>query len=256
MRLKPIWQSLLGGIVFYTIIPIPSDWELEIKRIARWAPLLGLVIGVILNIADYLFWQINLPIWTRTVLILAIWLSITGGLHLDGAMDTADGLGVLDPEKRITVMQDSRSGAFGVMAAIFILLLKLTTLVELDSYRGWVLITAPVWGRWAQVLAIAYYPYLKPEGKGAFHKDNLVWPGDGFLGLLILILLHGGWIILTPDPWWWGIILMLLGFTSSLSSIFWFYRQLKGFTGDTYGAVVEWTEVIYLCLVIILIFPI
>lgn len=244
-------QSFLGGIVFYTIFPLPKNWPLEIERIARWAPIIGLMIGGLLYIADFSLLQLNLPLLTRTAVIVGLWIVFSGGLHLDGVMDTADGLAVLDREKRLQVMQDSRSGAFAIMAAIILLLLKYSALIDLDSDRWLGLIFAPGWGRWAQVWAISHYPYLKPEGKGAFHKNNIQLPQDWLIGLIVLISLSA--ILATLGQWLLGIGVIFIGIITCLGTNFWFYRQLDGFTGDTYGAVVEWTESIFLCLLIILI---
>lgn len=250
--MKKIWQSFLGAIVFYTIIPLPVSWGLEIGRIARWTPIIGLMIGGMLNLIDFGLIQLNMPILTRTGLILALWVAITGGLHLDGAMDTADGLGVTDSNRRLEVMQDSRVGAFGAIAAIFLLLLKFTTLVELDSNRFWGLILAPIWGRWGQVWAIVLYPYLKPTGKGAFHKENIQLPQDLLIGLLTLLSMIIVIIYLEPEQWWRGVAMMLSGLMVIFVTNFWFNNQLGGFTGDSYGAVVEWIETLFLCSLIII----
>ena len=250
--IKKTLQSLLGAVVFYTIIPLPLTWGLELQRIARWASVIGLGIGVILALIDWLLTQLNLPILTRTALILALWVAITGGLHLDGVMDTADGLGVTDSNRRLEVMQDSRVGAFGVIAAIFLLLLKFTTLVELGEYRSLGLIFAPIWGRWGQVWAIALYPYLKPTGKGAFHKQAIQLPQDLLSGMICLLSIITLEIFFQPEQWWLGIAMILSGLVVTFATNFWFYRQLGGFTGDSYGAVVEWIEALFLCCLIIL----
>ncbi|NEO25912.1 MAG: adenosylcobinamide-GDP ribazoletransferase, partial [Kamptonema sp. SIO4C4] len=169
---------------------------------------------------------------------------ITGGLHLDGAMDTADGLAVFDPQRRLTVMQDSVTGAFGAMTAGIILLLKVAALSELS--HSWGLLYALGWGRWGQVMAIALYPYLKPQGKGAFHKQNLRCPQDILLGLVCLLTVAGLHFGFNPTQWQLPVLASLIGCFLSLSLGFWFYRRLGGHTGDTYGAVVEWTEALIL----------
>jgi adenosylcobinamide-GDP ribazoletransferase len=155
-------------------------------------------------------------------------------------MDTADGLAVQDPQRRLAVMADSRSGAFGVMVAIAILLLKITALAALPPDRWFALVMAAGWGRWGQQWAIARYPYLKPEGKGAFHQQAIrsvrdTLPGAGLL--LSLSLLSLVWLpaSIALGAAIWGIV---LGMTVPA----WFAHQLGGHTGDTYGAVVEWVE--------------
>ncbi|NJN21573.1 MAG: hypothetical protein HC812_10830 [Leptolyngbya sp. RL_3_1] len=111
-------KQLAAAVVFYTCLPLPHHWPFDFRGIARYAPWVGLLLGLLLGGGDWVLRGLGLPIGTRSALIVAAWVGLTGGLHLDGAMDTADGLAVMDPEQRLGVMADSRSGAFGVMAAI------------------------------------------------------------------------------------------------------------------------------------------
>ena len=168
----------LGAIAFYTSLPITGlpiakNWTLEFQRIARFAPLVGLLIGGLLAIGDRALALLDMPILTRSGLIVLGWIGLTGGLHLDGAIDAADGLAVLNPKRRLEVMADSRTGAFGVMAAVALIGLKTIALSDLATGRWLALITVAGWGRWGQVTAIAHYPYLKPAGKSAFHKQSM-----------------------------------------------------------------------------------
>jgi adenosylcobinamide-GDP ribazoletransferase len=136
------------------------------------------------------------------------------------------------------------------MAAIAVLGLKVVALLDLDTLRGIGLIMAAGWGRWGQVVAIARYPYLKPEGKGAFHKAHAHPATDWLLG--IAALLCSGIIIIfcQPERWWLVLGTMVGGCAIALLTGAWFNRQLGGHTGDTYGAIVEWTEVLLLCLMV------
>lgn len=240
-------QSFLGAVSFYTIVPLPTDWQPNYLRIARWSSLIGILLGGFLGSIDIILAQLDLPNLTRSGLIVAVWLFLTGGLHLDGVMDTADGLAVTDPKRRIEVMQDSHSGAFGVMAAVIVLLLKTLALSDLESERYFVLMAAAGWGRWGQTLAIAIYPYLKPTGKGAFHKQNIRLPQDVLFGLFSLLGLNISYLFFEPQGWKISLLMIVLGLIIAYLTGYWFERHLGGHTGDTYGAVVEWTEVIYMC---------
>lgn len=242
------WSPLLGAVTFYTTIPLPGDWRLEFRGIARWAPVIGLLIGVILRLTDVGLQQLGVPILTRSAGIVAIWIALTGGLHLDGAMDTADGLAVQDPQRRLEVMTDSATGAFGAMVAVAILLLKTAALTEIEVDRGLALMAAAGWGRWGQVVAIAFYPYLKPTGKGAFHKEAIRIPQDIVLGLVLLLGLCGMPWFLDKSSGWVTLVMAVGGIAIALLTGAWFHKQLGGHTGDTYGAVVEWTEALFLCL--------
>jgi adenosylcobinamide-GDP ribazoletransferase len=237
-----------GALVFYTRLPLPRWWQPSFDGIAAFAPIVGLGIGGCLAWGDWGLQHLGMPTLTRSALLVAFWVWLTAGLHLDGAMDTADGLAVPDGQRRLAVMADSRTGAFGAMVAVVILGLKTAALTDIAAGRSIVLLLVPGLGRWGQVLAIARYPYLKATGKGAFHKTSLRLPLDVLLGLVVIVLVSGGW-------GWWHPEQRLLIASTSISGLllatmtgWWFNHRLAGHTGDTYGAVVEWTETLSLCL--------
>lgn len=255
-------KGLVGALVFYTRLPVAAQIPYEIDRIGRFAPVVGLLLGICLVIGDWGLVWLGLGSFSRAVLLVCLWCLLTGGLHLDGVMDTADGLAVQNPQLRLQVMQDSQTGAFGVMAGGLLLLLKVAFLTDLEhsqaliyssgiySPRFWALLLAPVWGRWGQVLAIAFYPYLRPTGKGAFLKAEMQLPIDFLWGAGCLILLTG-LQIWKMGNWWFTLGSFLGGGTIAWGVGYWFHRRLGGHTGDSYGAVVEWTEAAFLGLVLV-----
>ncbi|MEO0824096.1 MAG: adenosylcobinamide-GDP ribazoletransferase [Cyanobacteria bacterium J06635_15] len=247
-----IQGRLTGAIAFYTILPIPESWPLAFDRIASFAPLVGVMLGVSLGALDWGLGALGMPLLTRSVLVVLVGIALTGGLHLDGAMDSADGLAVLDPERRLTVMADSATGAFGAMAAIAILGLKIAALSELNGGRWVTLMAIAGWGRWGQVVAIARYPYLKAEGKGAFHKAAIRPGQDWIPGVLLLGGVSALAWVCNPDAGGMALGMGIGGAAIALSSAAWFNDKLGGHTGDTYGAVVEWTEALLLALLTML----
>jgi adenosylcobinamide-GDP ribazoletransferase len=252
--IKAILRQLGGALVFYTIIPLPPTWPLDFNRIARWAPWIGLLIGVLLAGINVLLLQLPLSGFVRGVLVVAAWIFATGGMHLDGVMDTADGLAVPDPERRLAVMSDSRTGAYGVMAGIVLVLLKVGSIAQLTSPRAClVLMLVPVWGRWAQFMAIALYPYLKADGKGAFHRRSLKLPQDLWPSFVLLAGIGIIAVATEPHQWLNHLGSFALGLSLSWGIGAWFYKRLKGMTGDSYGAIVEWTEAATICCLNVLI---
>ncbi|NET73334.1 MAG: adenosylcobinamide-GDP ribazoletransferase [Sphaerospermopsis sp. SIO1G2] len=254
-----LWQfcqqqflQIVAAIIFYTSIPFPFISGLDFQKVAFFAPSIGLIIGAILGLLDIATSYVGIPVLTRTVLVVITWIGITGGLHLDGAMDTADGLAVGDPEKRLQVMTDSATGAFGAMVAIAILLLKTATLSDISTNRCLLLMAACGWGRWGQQVAIYNYIYLKPTGKGAFHKQAIqsytdLLPSWFLLSSLSILI----WII-NPQDLLLSIVMVIAGSAIALLVPAWFNYKLGGHTGDTYGAVVEWSEALFLCVMTIL----
>lgn len=254
-QLKKFWwfwqqqiSTLTAAIAFYTCVPVPTSWTLEFRGIARLAPVVGIMIGGLLGVFDWVLAALSIPILTRSALVVLVWLAITGGLHLDGAMDTADGLATPEAQRRLQVMSDSVTGAFGAMAAVAIVVLKIVALSDLDSHRFLALMAATGWGRWGQLVAIARYRYLKPTGKGAMHQDTINSPVALIPSLVVLLLLGGISYWLSSADWLFALGTIFWGSAIAIFSGAWLNYKLGGHTGDTYGAIVEWTEALLLCI--------
>ncbi|MEL6815317.1 MAG: adenosylcobinamide-GDP ribazoletransferase [Cyanobacteria bacterium J06598_3] len=244
---KNAWASWWGALMFYTCLPIPQAYGVEFRWISQWVPWVGVVVGGLMALVDWSLWVVHMPVLVRSTLVITFGIALTGGLHLDGVMDTADGLAVPDASKRLEVMADSHMGAFGGIAAVVLIALKVTALAAISEHRLFVLIAVAVCGRWGQQWAIAAYPYLKKEGKGAFHKAALPSRVHALPSLVIMALLGEavsalGWVPL--DLVWRS---LFVGVGLALITSAYFNHKLGGHTGDTYGAVVEWSEALLLC---------
>jgi adenosylcobinamide-GDP ribazoletransferase len=237
--------KLRTALGFYTCLPVLSHTEsLDFQGIALYAPWIGLLLGLIfISIDGGLAWLSPQGFAVRSLVLMLSSLWLTGGLHLDGAIDTGDGLAVSAPERRLEVMADSRTGAFGVMTLVCILLIKLvawTELLHLPALRKiWLMVNIPVWARWGQLHAIGTFPYLKAEGKGKIHASTID-QGQVWLTATILIGLNLGISYLVHDGQM-GLFLNFMGLLPLALST-WLYHKLGGHTGDTYGAIVEWSE--------------
>ncbi|WP_256865180.1 adenosylcobinamide-GDP ribazoletransferase [Paenibacillus sp. 32352] len=247
---------------FLTRLPVPVTLEYNdalFRRSVVFYPLVGAVMGLLLGAAGWLL-QGWLPPGVTSVLLLALWVAMTGGLHLDGLMDTADGIfSYRSREKMLEIMKDSRVGAMGVIACVLVLLCKWTLLQQWLplSWTGslFVLPLAALWSRWYMVVAIAFWPYARQEETG----HNRI--GAFFRGLQAKhVILHTGLALLLTCclVWMMGESLLssaliigaaALGCLAAGVSISVFIsRKLGGLTGDTYGAINELLEVFLLLL--------
>lgn len=237
------------AVGFLTVAPVPSRAWKESPTFGRsfaWFPLVGAALGCVLAAAA-LGLATFLPAPVVAALLVALGILLTGGLHLDGLMDACDGLFCARPPgERLEIMRDSRVGAFGVLGAVCLLLVKYATLSSLvGGGRGPLLaglILAPGLGRWAMVAAAVCFPYGRPGEtlgsvfRGAAGPRQLVAATASVLLLVILVYLWpGGWV------GFYGVLLVGGGLLTYGLARFALLR-LPGLTGDVYGAIGEVVE--------------
>jgi adenosylcobinamide-GDP ribazoletransferase len=176
-----------------------------------------------------------LPAGPIAALIIAAAAMITGGLHLDGLMDTADGLAGRTAEQRLAIMRDSHVGAFGVIAAGVVVLGQFACLSELSGRDRLVaLVLAFTLSRWAMLVALTLFPAATVSGLGAVFQSG-AGKASGTAGTLLMlpfVLIAG----LTGVVALGVAAIVLFGSGGMLT------RRLGGLTGDTYGAIAVLTE--------------
>ena len=244
--------------MFYTILP---QWPLikpKFKRIARFAPLIGLCIGFLQSFFWLSLKYFNWPDISAALIVIAISISVTGGLHIDGLMDTADGIGA-GPAKRIEAMKDSRVGAIGVQSLVIILILQLAAIIKLDVYAPFAFPLAAFWGRLSQLFAIENYEYIFKKESSSVHQKY--WKGI-FIEIIpsLIIICTGIIFFLFFTNLNLSNILVLLyfilsGLISSILIPYFINKSLGGHSGDSYGAGLVITETTNLLLLSIILVP-
>ena len=232
-------RSFLIALQFLTIFPVKIKSEIKNEELGLslfYFPLVGLVIGLVLSSSATLF--SFLPVLVKGVLILIVSVIITGGIHLDGFVDTCDGFyGNKPKEKILEIMRDSRIGAMGAMGLILLLLFKFSLIVNLSSVILWkALIEMAVFSRWSQVLACKITSCARQEGKAKYFIEysdkKILILGGVFTVALFLLMARLN-----------GIFLFVFPFLCVLLFIQYIKRRIGGMTGDTIGAISEIAEV-------------
>ena len=236
-------NSFLVGLQFLTRIRIVRQtvWTAEdFGRSTRFFPLVGLVLGICYALAAWTLISVLGMRALTAALLLILPLFLTGGLHADGFMDTADGVfSGRERERKLEIMKDSRVGSFGVVAFVLLMFLQFALLLDMSPpLLVSVFFVMPIIGRMAMVLAVSCFPYARADGMGKTFADMadrrtvaiaavttsvLVIP-IGLLATLALVI---------------GIIFALL-FCRQMTAI------LGGVTGDVYGAATVLTETVVL----------
>jgi len=223
-------KRLVLAFGFLTRLPTPRvDADAaDFAAAIRAYPLVGIAIGACVAGTGWLGGRID-P-WTGALAALAMWVAVTGALHLDGLSDLADGLGAAhkDRDRMLAVMADPHVGSFGVVAIVMQLIAKLVLLHDVAETGLAPIIAVPFAARIGPLVWAKWLPALKP-GLGASvaravrMRDILGW---------VLILAAAATIVpaLVTAPFlvagWW----------------LWLRRRLGGISGDCHGAGIELVE--------------
>ena len=241
----PWWEPLAASVAFLTVFPVPRTHisAASLGKATALFPLVGAAIGAFLGGLGLLLDRVLPPAPTAALLLL-VSATMTGALHLDGLMDTADGvLGAGTIERRLAIMRDSRVGAFGVVAGILIILSQFACLVELTgAARLLALTVALTMSRWAMTLALGLFPPARADGLGAtFQAATGRRP-------LVVGTLTAAAVALVTGPL--GMVAFAGGAVAALAGGYLLTRLLGGLTGDTYGALAVLVETLGLCLAV------
>ncbi|HAA89895.1 MAG: Cobalamin synthase [Thermoanaerobacterales bacterium 50_218] len=232
-------KAFLCALTFLTRIPLPQGRSFtarDFQNSSYFFPVVGLLIGLFLT-GIWLVARVVFPSQITGALLVVFYLVITGGLHLDGLIDTFDGIcSGQAREKVLMIMKDSRVGAFGVIAVFTVLILKFSFYSLIDFTHLPFLLLAPTAGRQAMVWALVLFPCARKQGLGysfnVYHDfRKLILTTALTLFVFVYFLRVTGVIVFFAV----GLFsLILMKYLSCL---------LGGLTGDTYGALCELAEV-------------
>lgn len=240
--MKSFFVPLSAAIRFLTVLPLSwrtGDDSSSFSVSLYFFPVVGALIGSLGYVLAALL-CVFLPIKVVAVCMLGFLAFISGCLHLDGLADSADGLFSSRPRERaLEIMKDSRTGAMGVVAIVFLLLGKYAALSSMDIKTFCLTIFfMPLAGRCSLVFVMAMQNYARKEGGlGQLFYSEKSKKAAG-LSLLIMMFLLA---VLAPSA-------ITVVFIALFCTLFLFTRwcntKLGGATGDTLGAACEIVEMV------------
>ncbi len=241
-------KGIILLIQFFTRIPIPVTVDYDEKTYVRntiFVPLVGAIIGLALAGTYYIFNLAGLPLIGAAAVVSAGVL-LTGGLHLDGLADTADGFYSYRPRERmLEIMRDSRIGSNGTLALIILILFKTALILSLGERMAvFYIFIMPVYSRMSIPWLCRVSEYARDDaGMGSAivnftGKREVILATVIGLGLTLPLFYHEE--IAVPLLAAGAAVLFAL-YTSYYSK-----KKIGGITGDVIGAMVELSEVVCL----------
>jgi len=231
------FQTVLGFLSVFKVSARPTG-DLAQVGAAAWAfPLVGAILGTILVIA-YDVLGIFFPPFVTAIFVVALWIFLTGGLHLDGWADCWDAMAAsVSPERRNDILKDSRLGTFGAVALVVLIGLKISTLA-VENFSQTMLFLAPVIGR-SMMVIVSY----KVQCSNAGMAESFVSSLDKNSVITASVIGIGGSLLLAG---FFGLAVITCAYIGSLCFKRLAESRLTLFNGDVIGSICEFSEVLVL----------
>jgi adenosylcobinamide-GDP ribazoletransferase len=238
------FRSFLIALQFLTRLPSPFEFDASARDVARsvaWFPVVGLLIGLLLLGLDRVASEVVARPVVNALIVWAL-VAVTGALHVDGLIDTADGLSSgPGADDRLQAMRQSTVGVPGAVAGCAIVFAGYAALSGLSNgARPLALLMAPLCGRGTILLGYGVFAYPRPGlGMSQSLKEGAT-RGRVAGGLLIAA---GVSMVLVGAP---GLLLLALSLILGLAVGRLMGACVPGLTGDNHGAICELTQLVVL----------
>ncbi|BCJ96392.1 adenosylcobinamide-GDP ribazoletransferase [Anaerocolumna cellulosilytica] len=229
-------NAMIITFSMYSKIPMPRmEWkEKDMKYAMIFFPFVGAVVGGTLFVWWILSERLGIEIFFKSALAVSLPIIITGGIHLDGFLDTMDAISSYQPrEKKLEILKDPHTGAFAIISGLVYVILYIGAVSEINTQSGWLIMCLGfIVSRSLSGLSLVWFPSAKKEGLLHTFSEAAHRRLTRIVLLLVLILTLTGMIFCNPVQ---GIV---AGLTAG--SVFFYYKRLSfkefgGITGDLAG---------------------
>lgn len=249
--MKRVWNSFLIAFAMFSRVPVPrADWDREnMKYMMCFFPGIGIVTGLLILGYGKLCALADFGSLMRAAGYVLIPVAVTGGIHLDGFLDTVDALSSCQTkERKLEILKDSHAGAFAVLMGCVYFILALGVWSEMEQSAVPVLCVGYVLSRTLSALALMEFPCANKKGSLGMFADAA--QKKAVKTVLIVWLLACAAAAFWLD---WKLALLLAG--TSLISYIGYYRlamrEFGGTTGDVAGYFVQMCELLSACVLML-----
>ncbi|MBQ8557094.1 MAG: adenosylcobinamide-GDP ribazoletransferase [Clostridia bacterium] len=243
-------RSLCIAFSTYSRIPVPQvEWSEENRKYSMcFFPLIGAIIGLLLWGWLWLCDALSIGPVLRGAVGALLPILVTGGIHMDGFMDTSDALASWQTkERRLEILKDTHVGAFAVIGCVGYMLLMAGALSETSAHAGFMLAVCFVVSRSLSAWTLAAFPSARPNGMldsfaRAAHKRLVTVSSGVYLLLCAAVwLIFGGWL---------GLACLCLTVTWTQYYHHMSIKYFGGVTGDLAGWFVQTAELLLIAVIV------
>lgn len=246
-------NSMLIVFSMYSRLPVRGvEWnDKNMKYSLGFFPLVGVVIGAFLTLWWWISEKLGFGIYFRSAIYCVIPVMITGGIHIDGFLDTVDALSSYQPkEKKLEIMKDPHTGAFAIIGCVMYYLVYFGALTEIKNLRISLIISIGfVLSRAFSGLSLVLFKSAKKEGLLYTFSSSAHRKITGIMLVSIILLCVAAMIFLNAVT---GVILLVAAVLVFIYYRQMSYKQFGGITGDLAGFFLQVCELVILITTIVI----
>ncbi len=243
--------SMVIAFSTYSRLPMPQvEWSEENRKYSMcFFPLIGAMIGGLLWLWLLICEKAGFGAMLKGSVGAILPLLISGGIHMDGFMDTTDALNSWQPkEKKLEILKDSHVGAFAVLACISYLLLMAALLSEAERKNGAQILCVFVASRAMSAWALSVFKSARPGGM----LDKFVEAAKKrAITVSTLMYLIGCLTVWSLTNFAVTLICVTLTVFGARYYRHMAYKQFGGVTGDLAGWYSQTTELVLIMVIVI-----
>ena len=238
-----LFKGFFMCLGMFSILPVPKkSWdERYMPFVILNLPLVGLIIGFLWYGFACLLSCLSIPLFIQTSALLFAPFFLSGFLHVDGFMDTADAVfSRRNTDEKKAILKDTAVGAFAVISVIVLFMFQFCImLVIMDLQKSLLLfIFIPVVSRCIVGCAILNLKPVFETGYYAMFRKDTKPVHTAFICLIFVLILLAAWYIAGIST-----LPLLAGIVFGIIAAVYLYKQFKGLSGDLCGFIIVSSEI-------------
>ena len=240
-----ILKSMAITFAMYSKLPVRSfNGEKEnMKYCLLFLPMVGLVEGIFLIIFSIFFYKLKVNHILVAAFLTVLPILYTGGIHMDGFLDTMDALGSnQDKQKKLAILKDSNSGAFAITGGLVYILLYFAAMLSLNNItKIYILAISYILIRAYSALSLIVFKNARGSGLAFAFSDNSLIYTNRVVLLIFIVISSVAMIIVNVN---YGLLCVIATYL-----VFLYYRvksfeEFGGITGDLAGYFLQLAELV------------